>query len=168
MFWLFHNCELYTLIKMINIHQLSLEHWWQVGYITAVFCGREFQFLWGVYFLFWWICFCHQHIKKQQATGRTKDGAAFPLTISVKAKRRKVLNEDTGEDISVDTGVYKGHIWVFSCISGLISFQADGTIYSCNNNFSLMLLGFSEKELVGEVRLLRTAVKIINWFKLLG
>ncbi len=48
--------------------------------------------------------------------------------------------------------VYLGVVWVFANISGMITFLPDGTIHSINNNFSLMLFGFSSDELIGKVR----------------
>ena len=82
-------------------------------------------------------------VKKQQATGRTKDGAAFPLSISIKENQ---LKEDHQE-----SRTYQGLVWVFTNISGLVSVLPNGVIYSCNKNFSLMLFGYSDDELVGKV-----------------
>ena len=42
-------------------------------------------------------------------------------------------------------------MWVFSNISGLVSVLPNGSIYSCNENFTLMLFGYSDDELVGKV-----------------
>ena len=58
---------------------------------------------------------------------------------------------DTGED---ETGltVYRGVVWVFANISGLITFLPDGTLHSINENFALVLFGYSQEELVGKVR----------------
>ena len=42
-------------------------------------------------------------------------------------------------------------VWVFSNISGLVSVLPNGAIYSCNKNFTLMLFGYSDNELVGKV-----------------
>ena len=42
-------------------------------------------------------------------------------------------------------------IWVFSNISGMITMLPDGTIHSINENFALMLFGYTQKELVGKV-----------------
>ena len=82
-------------------------------------------------------------MKKQQATGRTKDGPAFPLSISIKENEPK---ENNGDLVS-----YKGLVWLFANISGLVSVSPSGDIYSCNKNFSLMLFGYSDEELVGKV-----------------
>ena len=48
-------------------------------------------------------------------------------------------------------GIYEGVIWVFANISGMITFLPDGTIHSINNNFALMLFGYSQSELIGKV-----------------
>ena len=47
--------------------------------------------------------------------------------------------------------VYRGVIWVFANISGLITFLPDGTIHSINENFSLMLFGYKTRDLIGKV-----------------
>jgi PAS domain-containing serine/threonine kinase len=84
------------------------------------------------------LLFLWQQIKKQQATGRTKDGPAFPLSISIKENENQA-------------STYIGVVWVFSNISGLVSVLPNGAIYSCNKNFTLMLFGYSDDELVGKV-----------------
>jgi hypothetical protein len=48
--------------------------------------------------------------------------------------------------------LYKGVVWVFANISGLITFLPDGTIHNINENFSLMLFGFKSSEIIGKVR----------------
>lgn len=96
--------------------------------------------------------FFFKHVKKQRATGRTRDGASFPLSISLKPKYGKDLKKlDRDKDFADDQLFYKGMVWVFANISGLVTFTADGIIHSCNHNFSLMLFGYDEKELVGKV-----------------
>lgn len=91
-----------------------------------------------------------QHVKKQQATGRTKDGYNFPLTMVIKPKTQQELKK-AGWIIPDGTVAYKGLVWVFANISGLISFTPDGVIQTCNHNFSLLLFGYHESELVGKV-----------------
>ena len=103
----------------------------------------------GVYFNF---RFVFKHVKKQRATGRTRDGATFPLSITLKPKYGKDLKKlDRDKDFPDDQLFYKGMVWVFANISGLVTFTRDGVIHSCNHNFSLMLFGYPEKELVGKV-----------------
>lgn len=92
-----------------------------------------------------------KHVKKQRATGRTRDGATFPLSISLKAKYGKDLKKlDRDKELSDDQLFYKGIVWVFANISGLVTFTPEGIIHSCNQNFSLLLFGYQEKELVGK------------------
>lgn len=96
--------------------------------------------------------FSFKHVKKQRATGRTRDGATFPLSITLKPKYGKDLKKlDRDKDVADDQLFYKGMVWVFANISGLVTFTADGIVHSCNHNFSLMLFGYHENELVGKV-----------------
>ena len=91
-------------------------------------------------------------MKKQRATGRTQDGATFPLSISLKPKYGKDLKKlDRDKSFGDNELFYKGMVWVFANISGLVTFTPEGVIHSCNHNFSLMLFGYPEKELVGKV-----------------
>ena len=48
--------------------------------------------------------------------------------------------------------VYRGVVWVFANISGLVTFLPDGTLHSINENFALVLFGYSQDQLVGKVR----------------
>ncbi|EEC14587.1 serine/threonine protein kinase, putative [Ixodes scapularis] len=45
---------------------------------------------------------------------------------------------------------YRGVVWVFANISGMITVLPDGCIHSCNTNFSLMLFGYSQSQLQGK------------------
>lgn len=83
--------------------------------------------------------------RKQQATGRTRDGSSFPLSI---------LLEPLSEKEGGSPAVYRGVVWVFANISGMITVLPDGSIHSCNTNFSLMLFGYSQTQLQGKVRFL--------------
>ncbi|KAL4217724.1 hypothetical protein ACF0H5_022464 [Mactra antiquata] len=87
-------------------------------------------------------------VKKQRATGRTKDGASFPLSVAVEI----TYDDDDDDDCFVANGdvIYKGIIWVFANISGLITFLPDGTIHNVNENFSLMLFGYRSAEIIGK------------------
>ncbi|XP_015780181.1 PREDICTED: PAS domain-containing serine/threonine-protein kinase-like [Acropora digitifera] len=92
-----------------------------------------------------------KHVKKQRATGRTKDGATFPLSISLKTKHGKDLkNLDSDKEFSDNQLFFKAMVWVFANISGLVTLTPEGLIHSCNQNFSLLLFGYQEKELVGK------------------
>ena len=57
-------------------------------------------------------------------------------------------SEEADEEVD---DVYMGLIWVFANISGMITFLPDGAITSINNNFALMLFGYSAEELIGKV-----------------
>ncbi|XP_053383005.1 PAS domain-containing serine/threonine-protein kinase-like, partial [Mercenaria mercenaria] len=84
-------------------------------------------------------------VRKQRATGRTRDGANFPLSIAVE------MTDEEGDGISHHgDDIYKGVVWVFANISGLITFLPDGTIHNINENFSLMLFGFKSSEVIGK------------------
>ncbi|XP_022242516.1 PAS domain-containing serine/threonine-protein kinase-like [Limulus polyphemus] len=90
-------------------------------------------------------------IRKQQATGRTRDGATFPLSIliepllNIDAIQSEELTSENHSEIQ-----FLATIWVFANISGMITVFPDGTIHSCNANFSLMLFGYSQSQLVGK------------------
>ncbi|XP_022092767.1 uncharacterized protein LOC110980418 isoform X2 [Acanthaster planci] len=101
-----------------------------------------------------------KEVKKQRITGRNKDGSSFPMSLLIKSQTPPSIPEeaDNGTEESLKEEdqykpvgmVYQASIWVFANISGMISFHQDGTIHSVNNNFSLMLTGYSQQELVGE------------------
>ena len=46
----------------------------------------------------------------------------------------------------------EGHVIVYASLSGMVSFFSNGAIHGCNHHFMLMLLGYSQEELVGQVR----------------
>ena len=124
-------------------------------------------------------------MRKQSATGRTRDGASFPLCIALEIDDNFELTEDDDDrdmskledtednrsakivnkgikwwELSADksTKVYKGVIWVFSNISGLVTFLPDGTVHNINDNFSLMLFGYKSTDVIDKV-----SVILINW-----
>ena len=41
---------------------------------------------------------------------------------------------------------------MYASLSGMVSFFSNGAIHGCNHHFMLMLLGYSQEELVGQVR----------------
>lgn len=47
--------------------------------------------------------------------------------------------------------LYQATVWVFSNISGLITFLPDGSIHSINDNLARLLFGYRKKELIGMV-----------------
>lgn len=42
-------------------------------------------------------------------------------------------------------------VTVYAALSGMVSFLPDGTIYGCNHHFAVMLLGYSQEELLKKV-----------------
>ncbi|CAN7947548.1 unnamed protein product [Ixodes pacificus] len=88
-----------------------------------------------------------QTVRKQQATGRTRDGGSFPLSILLEPLSDGV--EGRGPPSPSPTA-YRGVVWVFANISGMITVLPDGCIHSCNTNFSLMLFGYSQSQLQGK------------------
>ncbi|CAN8027257.1 unnamed protein product [Ixodes persulcatus] len=86
-------------------------------------------------------------VRKQQATGRTRDGGSFPLSILLEPLSDGV--EGRGPPSPSPTA-YRGVVWVFANISGMITVLPDGCIHSCNTNFSLMLFGYSQSQLQGK------------------
>nr|XP_011431433.3 PAS domain-containing serine/threonine-protein kinase isoform X1 [Crassostrea gigas] len=91
-------------------------------------------------------------LRKQRATGKTKDGACFPLSLSVKLASEVDSSRpnSTGGVQDDRKSVYVGILWVFSNISGLVTMLPDGTINSINENFALMLFGYSRADLIGK------------------
>ncbi|XP_034295409.1 PAS domain-containing serine/threonine-protein kinase isoform X3 [Pantherophis guttatus] len=105
-----------------------------------------------------------KNIKIQRSVGRAREGTTFPL--SLKLKVNPLVDEvisvsgDPPPDMDVEAlenstslpidCCFCATIWVFTTISGLVTVQADGTIYGINNTFSLMLFGYEKKELLGK------------------
>lgn len=101
-------------------------------------------------------------VRKQQATGRTRDGSTFPLSILLEP----VSSDDQGDSsicnsqagttaadsspVAPVASLYRGVVWVFANISGMITVLPDGSIHSCNTNFSLMLFGYTQNQLQGK------------------
>jgi hypothetical protein len=145
-------------------------------------------------------------VKKQRATGKTKMGNTFPLSVLVQpleksgvaptvdrlssqaAKKSFSRVEDAsiaatagtpnreanfslmtnGEKLRMkflkhnaficspmlffaasEKDLFRGVVWVFANISGLITVLPDGTIHSINDNFALLLFGYRKEELLG-------------------
>ena len=103
-----------------------------------------------------------QSTKKQTATGKTVDNTRFPVSILIseydKGFHEMYLRRGHPDEIQFSKFLYKGVVWVFSNISGLVSVLPNGQIHSCNGNFSMMLFGYSEQELVGKVYFLSIQV----------
>ncbi|KAK9401097.1 PAS domain-containing serine/threonine-protein kinase-like [Crotalus adamanteus] len=105
-----------------------------------------------------------KNIKIQRSVGRSREGTTFPLSLKLKvnppidevisvsddpppAMDAEALENSTSLPIDC---CFCASIWVFTTISGLVTIQADGTIYGINNTFSLMLFGYEKKELLGK------------------
>ena len=82
-----------------------------------------------------------QDVRKQRATGRTREGHSFPLSIKIS----RAVPADAHSEL------YVGVVWVFANISGMITILPDGTIHGINNNFALMLFGYTAETLEGKV-----------------
>ncbi|XP_069106167.1 PAS domain-containing serine/threonine-protein kinase-like [Argopecten irradians] len=92
-----------------------------------------------------------KEVRKQQATGRTREGSSFPLSVFVKLSAEVERdNEIESRPDYEDDGVYLGIVWVFSGISGLITIQPSGKIHTINDNFALLLFGYSKAQLIGK------------------
>ncbi|XP_053160324.1 PAS domain-containing serine/threonine-protein kinase isoform X2 [Hemicordylus capensis] len=106
-----------------------------------------------------------KNIKIQRSVGRAREGTTFPLSLKLKVSfpaadatavlddPAPVLDAESLEDGTPPLPMecsFCATIWVFTTISGLITVQADGTIYGINNTFSLMLFGYEKKELLGK------------------
>ncbi|XP_033726773.1 PAS domain-containing serine/threonine-protein kinase-like [Pecten maximus] len=90
-------------------------------------------------------------VRKQQATGRTREGSSFPLSVFVKLSAEVERdNEIESRPDHEDDGVYLGIVWVFSGISGLITILPSGKIHTINDNFALLLFGYSQAQLIGK------------------
>ncbi|XP_026550713.1 PAS domain-containing serine/threonine-protein kinase [Notechis scutatus] len=105
-----------------------------------------------------------KNIKIQRSVGRAREGTTFPLSLKLKVSPRvdEVISVSDDSPPAMDVEVLENStslpmdccfcatIWVFTTISGLVTVQADGTIYGINNTFSLMLFGYEKKELLGK------------------
>ncbi|XP_060066134.1 PAS domain-containing serine/threonine-protein kinase-like [Ylistrum balloti] len=92
-----------------------------------------------------------KEVRKQQATGRTREGSSFPLSMFVKLSAEVERdNEIESRPDHEDDGVYLGIVWVFSGISGLITLLPSGKIHTINDNFALLLFGYSKAQLIGK------------------
>ncbi|XP_060098080.1 PAS domain-containing serine/threonine-protein kinase [Heteronotia binoei] len=106
-----------------------------------------------------------KNFKIQRSVGRAREGTMFPLSLKLKVnfppeKAASVLDDPVpvleSENVEDHTTAFSmaysfaATIWVFTTISGLITVQADGTIYGINNAFSLMLFGYEKRELLGK------------------
>ncbi|PSN52338.1 hypothetical protein C0J52_11417 [Blattella germanica] len=86
-----------------------------------------------------------KEVKKQKATGRTRDGATFPLCLRITEQQTEEKDMD-----NANNKLYAVVIWVFANMSGLVVITEDGTIESCNHHFTHMMFGYPQSELLGQ------------------
>ncbi|XP_066271330.1 PAS domain-containing serine/threonine-protein kinase-like [Branchiostoma lanceolatum] len=89
-------------------------------------------------------------VRKQRITGTTKDGNSFPLSVFIEKGDSTGHTNNTDSNDGESSPVYSGTVWVFTNISGMITLQEDGTIYSVNHYFALALFGYPQADLVGK------------------
>ncbi|KAM4693654.1 PAS domain-containing serine/threonine-protein kinase [Discoglossus pictus] len=82
-----------------------------------------------------------QNMRLQRIVGVTRDGATFPLILS--------LEEIDLEEVS-PVEEYNASLSVLSSISGLITLQSDGSIQSLNGSLSRSLFGYERTQLLGK------------------
>lgn len=100
-------------------------------------------------------------IQEVSLTGRTKDGSAFPLEVtitgsSVESLTRLSDNEHTSTSLDSSTDppsitLLHGKVTVYASLSGMVCLDKDGSIVGCNHHFALMLFGYSQEELLNKV-----------------
>ena len=74
------------------------------------------------------------------------------MTVELELKHSSGVRKlQEGQELAKGKNFYKALVSVFSSISGLVTVDQEGIIKNCNHNFSLMLFGYSEKDLVGKV-----------------
>ena len=93
-----------------------------------------------------------KEVRKQRATSRTKDSVPFPSTIKLKIHdpdfHQLYVERTHPTQLQNSKFLYKGLVWVFANVSGLVTIGTNGLISSCNSNFLRTFLGYSEKELL--------------------
>lgn len=78
-------------------------------------------------------------VHKQKLTGRTREGASFPLSVMI---NRTSPSQESWQVI----------VWVYSNLNGLIILNKDLIITNCNHYFTKLLFGLPKNELVNQVR----------------
>ncbi|XP_050395155.1 PAS domain-containing serine/threonine-protein kinase [Patella vulgata] len=90
-------------------------------------------------------------VRSQTATGRTKHGATFPLSLQICSTKEMSDIEPVVQDDDVEEeSLYYGIIWVFANISGMICFLPNGKIHSVNESMARLLFGFQKQDLIGK------------------
>lgn len=76
-------------------------------------------------------------VHKQKLTGRTKEGASFPVSVMINR-------------ISPSQESWQVVVWVYSNLSGLIILNKDLIITNCNHYFTKLLFGLPKNQLVNQ------------------
>ncbi|CAB4061249.1 unnamed protein product [Lepeophtheirus salmonis] len=72
---------------------------------------------------------------RSKTTGKTLDGVHFPAALHLIAEEEERI---------------RCIVWIFSSLSGLIVMNSEGKVRSCNSNFTHLLFGYKEEELVNK------------------
>jgi PAS domain-containing serine/threonine kinase len=80
----------------------------------------------------------------QQLTGRSKANTVFPLTVTFTAKECPQANTEDDDRVQV---VLRGTLIVYSMLSGMLSFLPSGKIHGSNEQFALMMFGYTKEEM---------------------
>ncbi|KAG8541983.1 hypothetical protein GDO81_027738 [Engystomops pustulosus] len=83
-----------------------------------------------------------QSIQQQRVVGVTRNGATFPLSLTL-------INDFPDEVSPVEE--YYASLSVLSSINGLITLSPDGNIQGINGTFSRSLFGYDRTQLLGKV-----------------
>lgn len=87
-------------------------------------------------------------VRKQKATGKTRDGISFPLCLMVTAAIHDTSGADSSDSgLSHSTAWYTITVWVFQNISGLLVIDDTGSIELCNHHFSMLMFGYSQAKM---------------------
>jgi PAS domain-containing serine/threonine kinase len=85
----------------------------------------------------------------QQLTGRSKANTVFPLTVTFTAKECPQANTEDDDRVQV---VLRGTLIVYSMLSGMLSFLPSGKIHGSNEQFALMMFGYTKEEMANMVQ----------------
>ena len=79
----------------------------------------------------------------------------FPSTIKIKIhdpEFHELYMERTPTSKQLPSKfLYKGFMWVFANVSGLVTVSKNGCVTGCNDNFLRVFLGYYENELLNKV-----------------
>lgn len=93
-----------------------------------------------------------KNVRKQTPTSRTKDNVPFPSTVKIKQYDPEFhdtyIDRTHLSNFQNTKFLYKGFIWVFAHVSGLVTITTNGFIVTSNSNFLRTFLGYTKTELV--------------------